>query len=349
MTHPTEPLIFDGHNDLLLKLWFAGADAIPTFATGTGGQIDRPRAQAGGFAGGMFAIFVPGGAKFDIAALRAATYDLPEPPPVPLAEALQVTLSQAAILLELDRRGDLMLCRNARDIRSAMAAGQIAAVMHLEGAEAIGPDLEQLMVLHAAGLRSIGPVWSRQTIFGHGVPFRYPGDGDVGPGLTDAGKALARRAQELGMVFDTSHLNVAGFWDVGELGLPLVATHSNAHAVCAHARNLLDDQLRAIGETGGMVGLNLATAFLRPDGRMVPEGAMEPLIRHLDHMIAMAGEDHVGIGSDFDGGLMPQEIGSVAGLPALRQAMTDAGYNDALIKKICHGNWLSALERILGE
>lgn len=297
----------------------------------------------------MFAIFVPGDAKFDMAALTQASYDLPEPPTVPLAEALKVTLMQAGILLELDRRGDLVLCRSARDVRAAIAAGQIAAIMHLEGAEAIGPDLEQLNVLHAAGLRSIGPVWSRHTIFGYGVPFRYPADGDIGPGLTDAGKALAVRAQALGMVFDTSHLNVAGFWDVAGLGLPLVATHSNAHAVCPHARNLLDDQLRAIGETGGMVGLNLATAFLRPDGRMVPEGAMEPLIRHLDHMIALAGGDHVGIGSDFDGGLMPQEIGSVGGLGALRQAMVDAGYDAPLIKKICKGNWIATLERIIGE
>ena len=166
--------------------------------------------------------------------------------------------------------------------------------------------------------------------------------------LTAAGKALAVRAQAKGMVFDTSHLNVAGFWDAAELGLPLVATHSNAHAVCPHARNLFDDQLRAIGETGGMVGLNLATAFLRPDGRMVPDGAMEPLIRHLDHMIALAGEEHVGLGSDFDGALVPEEIGSVAGLDALRGALTRAGYGKALIERLCHGNWVAAIERIVG-
>ncbi|MEO0653365.1 MAG: dipeptidase [Pseudomonadota bacterium] len=348
MTPAPEPLIFDGHNDLLLRLWKGGPSAVDSFATGSSGHIDRPRAVQGGFAGGLFAIFVPGNADFDMSALTQSSYDLAEPPELEQADALEVTLSQANILLELDRRGDLTLCRGAGDIRKAMAAGQIAAVMHLEGAEAIDPELEQLDVLYDLGLRSVGPVWSRRTAFGFGVPFRFPGDGDVGPGLTTAGKALAVRAQAKGMVFDTSHLNVAGFWDAAELGLPLVATHSNAHAVCPHSRNLFDDQLRAIGETGGMVGLNLATAFLRPDGRMVPDGAMEPLIRHLDHMIALAGEEHVGLGSDFDGALVPEEIGSVAGLDALRGAMIQAGYGKALIERLCHGNWVSAIERIVG-
>lgn len=323
--------------------------AAATFATGTSGHIDKPRAIEGGFAGGLFAIFVPGDATLDLPAMRQASYDLPEPPQLSQPDALSVTLQQAAILLDLDRQGHLTLCRSAGEIRSAMSAGQITAVMHLEGAEAISSEMSELDVLYAAGLRSIGPVWSRETIFGYGVPFRYPGDGDVGPGLTDAGKALARRAGALGMVFDTSHLNVKGFWDVAELGLPLVATHSNAHAICPHARNLTDDQLKAIGETKGMVGLNLATAFLRPDGRMVPEDAMGPLVRHLEHMIALAGEDHVGIGSDFDGGMVPEEIGSVAGLGALRAAMRDAGFDRALMEKLCYGNWLAALGRIIGD
>lgn len=334
---------------MLFRLWRGRPDATATFATGSGGHIDKPRAEQGGFAGGLFAIFVPGDATLDLPAMQQAEYDLPEPPQVPQPEALAVTLQQAAILLDLDRQGHLTICRTAGEVRAAMSAGQISAVMHLEGAEAISRDLIELDVLYAAGLRSIGPVWSRETIFGYGVPFRYPSDGDVGSGLTDAGKALAQRASELGMVFDTSHLNVKGFWDVADLGLPLVATHSNAHAVCPHARNLTDDQLRAIGETGGMVGLNLVTAFLRADGRMVPEDAMAPLIRHLDHMIALAGEDHVGIGSDFDGGMVPEEIGSVAGLGALRGAMRAAGYDRALMDKLCHGNWLSTLGRIIGD
>ncbi len=342
--------IFDGHNDVLLRLWSGRPDAIDGFAAGSGGHIDGPRAKLGGFGGGMFAIFVPGDLELDLSALHAAEYDLPMPEPLSYDEGLRVTLEQAAILLELDRRGDVVLCRTAIDIERAMADDRIAAVMHIEGAEAIGPDLASLDVLYAAGLRSVGPVWSRNTIFAHGVPFRYPSDADAdtGPGLTEEGKRLVKRVGELRMVLDTSHLNMAGFWEVAEEGLPLVATHSNAHALCPHARNLSDDQLRAIGETGGMVGLNYLTAFLRPDGRMKPDDAFEHMIPHLDHMIAVAGEDHVGMGSDFDGGMLPKEIGAVEGLDVLRTAMEQAGYGDTLTKKLCHDNWIAALRRIWG-
>ncbi len=342
------PPVLDGHNDVLLRLWLGRPGSVAGFRAGSDGHIDLPRAHTGGFAGGFFAIFVPGDAPMEMEELRQPAYDVALPPEVPTDAALKVVMEQASILIELDRRGDLILCRTAADVERAMAAGQIAAVMHLEGAEAIGPDMAALDVLYAAGLRSIGPVWSRNTIFGTGVPFRYPSDGDIGPGLTGEGKRLVARAAELRMIVDVSHLNVAGFHDVAEAGLPVIATHSNAHAVCPHSRNLTDEQLRIIGETGGMVGLNFATAFLRPDGQMRADGAFEWMLGHLDRMIEMAGEDHVGLGSDFDGGTVPDEIGDVAGLDALRGAMRQAGYGEALIGKICKGNWLATMRRVWG-
>ncbi|RED18672.1 dipeptidase [Pontivivens insulae] len=344
------PAIFDGHNDALLRLYKSGGKpALAGFRSGGPGHIDLPTAKAGNLAGGLFAIFVPDDGPFDMAAMLKPEYDLPTSPKLEHAPALATTLAQAALLIELDRLGDVTLCTSAAQIELAITQGQLAAVMHLEGAEAIGPDLMELDVLYAAGLRSIGPVWSRETIFGHGVPFRFPSTGDTGPGLTDAGKALARRCAELRMVFDTSHLTEKGFWDVAEIGLPLVATHSNAHAVCPHARSVTDAQLKAIGQTGGMVGLNFAGAFLRPDGQMRAEGALEWMVRHLDHMIEHAGEDHVGMGSDFDGAVVPAEIGSAAGLDALRDAMRAHGYDDALMEKLCHRNWIEHLRRTWGE
>lgn len=345
MRHPP---VFDGHNDVLMRLWQGRPASIDGFAGGSEGHVDLPRARAGGLAGGFFAIFVPGEAALDMGELLKPAYDLPLGEPVPTEAALRVTLQQAAILLALDRRGDVALCRRAADVEAAMGRGQLAAVMHLEGAEAIGPDLAALDVLHAAGLRSVGPVWSRETIFGTGVPFRFPADGDIGPGLTECGKRLVARAAELRMIVDVSHLNVAGVLDVAEAGLPVIATHSNAHALCPHSRNLTDPQLRLVGETGGIVGLNFATGFLRPDGQMRPDGAFPWMIRHLDHMIDMAGEDHVALGSDFDGGVVPEEIGDVSGLDVLRAAMRDADYGEALIEKICWRNWLSAMRRALG-
>jgi microsomal dipeptidase-like Zn-dependent dipeptidase len=132
-------------------------------------------------------------------------------------------------------------------------------------AEAIDPNFELLDVLYAAGLRSLGPVWSRSNAFGHGVPFLCPSSPDTGPGLTDVGKELTRACNRLRILIDLSHLNERGFWDVAAISkAPLVATHSNAHALSPHSRNLTDKQLTAIGETGGMVGVNFATSYLRP-------------------------------------------------------------------------------------
>lgn len=340
--------IFDGHNDCLLRLWEGGPDAFGTFRDGGPGHLDLPKARAGSFAGGFYALFVPDPGPAGITAMVGSQYDLPLPPMLPRDHARHVVLEQADILNRLEARGDVAICTSVAAIRDAMARGQQAVILHLEGAEAIDPDLQFLDTLHTMGLRSLGPVWSRPTIFGHGVPFRYPSDGAIGPGLTPAGHRLIARCAELAIILDVSHMNQAGFDDVAAIGLPLVAIHSNAHAICPHARNLTDDQLRMVGQTGGMVGLNFATAFLRPDGQMRAEGAFDAMLRHLDHMISLAGEGHVGLGSDFDGATVPKEIGSVAGLDALRVAMRGHGYDDALLRKLCFENWLALCGRVWG-
>ena len=347
-----DPLIFDGHNDVLLRLFESGGRAaVARFAGGDSGHIDLPRARRGGFGGGFFAIYVPSPEDGDetLEAMRQPRYDLPIPEPVSPEKALEVVMQQAAILLEMERQGHLVICRSTSDIRACFAKGEMAAVMHLEGAEAIDPEFHTLDVLHAAGLRSLGPVWSRPTIWGEGVPFRYPSGPDVGGGLTDAGKNLVLACNQRHILVDLSHLNEAGFWDVAAVSdAPLVATHSNVHAICPQARNLTDKQMAAIAESGGLVGLNFATAFLRPDGQMRADVELELMLRHLDHMIGILGEGGVGLGSDFDGAQVPEAIGDVAGLPALVAAMRAHGYGEALVTKICHGNWLRVLDATWG-
>jgi len=347
------PVIFDGHNDVLLKLYKAGGIAAAEgFVTGTSGAIDAPRAKAGGFAGGFFAVYVPSPAdlKNKFEEMVKPSYDLALPEPIDWEDALPVVMSQAAILFDLEKRGALKVCRTVADIKEAMAAGLMAAIFHIEGAEAIDPDLHTLEVLYQAGLRSIGPVWSRETIFGHGVPFRYPSDPDTGPGLTDHGLRLVKRCNELGIMIDLSHLNSAGFWDVARHSTqPLVATHSNAHEICPHARNLTDDQLAAIRDSDGMVGLNFAVAFLRDDGRMLADVPLSQMLRHLDYLIEKLGEDRVGLGSDYDGAIVPKDVTTLADLPNLRQAMAKHGYDDALMTKLCHENWMRVLEKTWGQ
>lgn len=349
----TTPLVFDGHNDVLLKIFRVGGVAsAKSFIEGRDGAIDLGKARAGGFGGGFFAVYVPSPVdlEFKFQEMTKDTYDLPLPEAIEWSDAVPVVVTQVAILLELERLEVLTICRSAADIREAIAAGKIAAIFHIEGAEAIDTDLHMLDLLHAAGLRSIGPVWSRPTVFGEGVPFRFPSSPDIGAGLTDHGIALIKRCNVLNILIDLSHMNEAGFWDVARHSeAPLVATHSNAHAITPHARNLTDDQLRAIAESDGMVGLNFAVAFLREDGKMLADVPISQMLKHIDHLMTVLGEDSVGLGSDYDGAVVPEELTLVSGLPKLRQAMKEHGYGEKLIRKLCHENWLRVLEKTWGS
>jgi membrane dipeptidase len=346
--------VFDGHNDVLLRLMRrSGANPERAFLDGEGiGHLDWPRMRAGGLAGGLFAIFVPSDEATGVDDMMARSrYDIPLPGLLPLPDAQRVTLHMASILFRIEAasEGQVKVCRSAAEIRRCIEAGVLATVLHVEGAEAIDPDLHMLDVLHQAGLRSLGPVWSRPTIFGHGVPFRYPSDPDTGPGLTEAGRALVRACNRLRILIDLSHLNEKGFWEVAALSdAPLVASHSNVHAICPHSRNLTDRQLAAIRESRGLVGVNFATAFIRPDGRRDADTPLTEMLRHMDHLIAALGVEGVAFGSDFDGATVPVEIGDARGLPRLVDAMRRHGYDEATLRKICSENWISVLERTWG-
>jgi membrane dipeptidase len=216
----------------------------------------------------------------------------------------------------------------------------------MEGAEAIDENLDALEVFYQAGLRSLGIVWSRKTIFAEGVPFKFPGSPDTGSGLTEAGKDLVRECNRLGMVIDLSHMNEKGFWDVAKLSsAPLVATHSNVHALCPTTRNLTDDQLAAVKDSAGMVGLNYAVSFLRPDGKSDTDTSLSIMADHIEYLVDKLGIDHVGLGSDFDGATVPAAIKDVTGTPKLLDELAKRGYDDAALRKIAHENWLALLER----
>lgn len=342
---------FDGHNDTLLRLIeHAGADKPALFVEGTSdGHLDLPRARTAGMAGGFFAMFPPP-VKSNLAAVATPDYAKGDLPPLlDWADAQRSTQAMAALLLRLERGGAIAICRSAAEIRAAMARDVLAAIFHIEGAEAIDADFHAFEVLYAAGLRSIGITWSRENIFGTGVPFRHDADPDTGPGLTDKGKELVRLCDSRGVMIDLSHLNAAGFRDVAAItSKPLVATHSNVHAISPSTRNLVDWQLAAIRESGGVVGLNFATGFLRPDGKFVADTPLELMVRHVDALVEALGEDGVALGSDFDGAMVPGEIGDVTGVPKLLQALLEKGYGETLVRKIALDNWLGLIARTIG-
>jgi membrane dipeptidase len=319
-------VIIDGHNDLVLHRWRGEEPA----------HMDLDAARAAGFAGGFFALYVPSPPVPDP---PPPPYALPLPDAIPYADAAPVAESLFETLCSLPVRR----ATAAEDF----AAGEVTAIVHLEGAEAISPDLSDLERWYERGLRSVGIAWSRPNAFGEGVPFRFPSSPDTGPGLTAAGFELVRACNRLGVLVDLSHLNEAGFWDVaGTTDAPLVATHSNAHALCPSSRNLTDRQLDAIGGSGGVVGVNFAVTFLRADGRQLPdETPLAEIVRHVDYLAERMGIDHVAFGSDFDGAVVPSELAGAGDLPKLVDTLRERGYDDDALAKITHRNWL----RVLGE
>jgi membrane dipeptidase len=349
----TIPVIV-GHQDTLLSLFLpergCGRDF---FVRSEIGHIDLPRAQEGGVAGGFFAVFVPRDPSVPCSpesdlTISATGYEVRLADPLEHTYAMRVAMGAVALLFRLEERsqGQLKVVRNVAELENCVRTGVHAAILHFEGAEAIDPDLNALEVFYQAGLRSLGPVWSRPTIFAHGVPFAYPVSPDTGPGLTDLGKELVRACNRLGIMLDLSHMNEKGFWDVANLSdAPLVATHSNVHALCRSTRNLTDKQLDAIKASGGLVGLNFAVYDLRADAGRDPNTPLDMLVQHIDHLVEHLGIDGVALGTDFDGTTIPAEIGDAAGMPRFLDVLHAHGYDDAALRKIGYENWLRVLAK----
>ena len=338
------PPVFDGHNDVLTT------DDYGLIADGRpGGHLDLPRMRAGGVRGGIFSVFTrsAGGSRDHQVPRDDGVIEFEPAPPVEHAVAAADASAVAGRLLALERAGQVRLARSASDLDRARddETGPPVAVLHIEGAEAIDPGLEALELWYGAGLRSVGPVWSRSNAFAHGVPFISPSSPDTGPGLTDAGHALVRRCAELGILVDVSHLNEAGFWDLARLDAgPIVATHSGVHALCPTSRNLTDAQLDAIGKSGGLVGIVFAVPFLRADFADDPDTPVSLIATHARYVADRIGAEHVALGSDYDGATIPAPLGDVTGTPKLLDALSEAGFTEAEVAAVAWDNW----RRVLG-
>jgi membrane dipeptidase len=335
--------VFDGHNDALTREDHAG------LVTGRDeGHLDLPRMRSGGLRGAIFAVFTESpGFEWTPVERDDGVLEYAPAEPISQLDAAASATRAAGRLAAMERGGHVRIARSITDLDAVHTddEGPPVAVLHIEGAEAIDPDLEALEHWYAAGLRSLGPVWSRSNAFGHGVPFIFPASPDTGPGLTPAGRALVARCVELGIMIDLSHLNEKGFWDVAraEPG-PLVASHSGVHAIAASTRNLTDAQLDAIGSSDGLIGIIYGCQFVRPDLKDDPDTPLAMIAAHAAHVADRIGVRHVALGSDFDGTTIPAELGDVAGLPKLLDALRDAGFSDSDLQAIAWQNW----RRVLG-
>ena len=234
---------------------------------------------------------------------------------------------------ELAKNADLAIqCRTGADIAGANAAGKVAALLSVEGAELLGCDPERLETAAAWGVKLINVTWNyKNALSGSNVE-------DADRGLTDRGRAFAREAARLGILMDVSHLSDPGFWDLAEMGLgPIAASHSNARALCGHSRNLTDDMFRAIRDSGGAVGFNVCDEFIG--------GAcsLEDGVRHIEHFLELGGEKTVALGGDWDGCGPFAGWKGVQDLPQLWDALASRGYGRELLEDIFWGNWLRVL------
>lgn len=343
--------IFDGHNDVVQHIREYRPDGIDFLERSTTGHLDLPRAQVGGMFGGFFAlgVFAKYNATEDLTVTETG-YEVRMAPPLdPAATYKEMTL-QLAALRSLEQRslGKIRIATTVDQIEQTRREGNFAIVLHMEGADAIGHELRELSELYRSGLRSLGIVWSRPNIFGHGVPFAYPRSPDTGPGLTPAGKDLVRECNRLGVMIDLAHLNERGFWDVAALTTaPLVVTHTCVHAICPSARNLTDRQLDAIRESNGVVGMNFSVGDVRPDGHRNADTPLTLVAQHIAYLVDRLGIDRVAIGSDFDGATIPAAIGDASGLPHLIDALRQQGFDDEALEKIASKNWMRVLRLTL--
>jgi membrane dipeptidase len=249
-----------------------------------------------------------------------------------------------ALYGELERNPDnLVLATEADDIERAKADGAVAAVIGIEGAEALEGDLALLRVYHRMGVRCLGITWSLRNRAGDGA---Y--EARTGGGLSRFGVELVGALNELGIMVDVAHLAPAGVRDVlGITSAPVIASHANAHSLCPVARNLSDEQLEGIAQTGGVVGVTFVPGFLHQDRE---KASLQLVLDHMDHMVRVMGIDHVGVGSDFDGFGPTQTSGlqDVTRYPDITAGLLDRGYAPEDVQKILGGNFMRVFRQVCG-
>ncbi|TVQ23415.1 MAG: membrane dipeptidase [Spirochaetaceae bacterium] len=307
-------LIIDGHCDSILAEFHAQRSLRDRSAEG---HIDIPRLREAGIGGQFFALFTE-----DQFVERAY-------------EHTNELLSRVNTLLEQDSR--VVGATQASDIEQAAQQDQTAVVLAIEGAEPIERDIRRVETFYHSGVRLMTLTWNRRNAVARGI-------GTEGTdGLSGFGAEVVAAMEELGMIVDVSHLSDTSLNDVlKRVTCPVVASHSNARAIHDHPRNLWDEQLQAIAATGGLIGLTFPGVFIDGDPKKV---TLDRALEHLEHMIEVAGADHVGIGSDFDGFTAPYGLvmPDCTGLPQVAEALRRRGYPAETVEKIMGRNWLRVL------
>lgn len=351
------PPILDGHADFLLNMERVGRGF---FEESEKGHVDLPRARKGNLGGIFCSVY--------IGPTMAETN--------PVAYTMKYMDDMYTVADQ--SQGQIRIVKTADELDQCFADGTFAMVLHFEGAEPIGRSLRELRTFYEAGLRSLGMVHARPNIFGNGAPLgvtdpdgylvqREPPPPDrrdifggremqawglprartmpfIDTGMTDIGLKIVEECEYLGIVVDVSHMTDRSFWDTMAVARgPVIATHSSVRVISDQKRNLTDEQIRAIAEKGGVIGINFHSAFLRPDRKMDPDTPLDVVADHFDHIIRLVGDEHVGFGSDFDGSRPPNDLDDCSKLGNLVQVFKRRGYSDARLERVCNGNFRRVL------
>lgn len=328
-------LVIDAHSDML-------NDILGRRAVGEKAVLEK--------------VWVPamkeGGIGLRVAAVFSSAQFVPE-------LALRRALDQvAALMAELEESPGACLCTTYTDILRAKAEGKRGFILGMEGVEPLGADIALLRIFYALGVRVVGLTHALRNYAADGAPFTPKKTGLQG-GLSDFGVSLVEQAQAMGIVVDVSHLNDPGFWDVIKFATgPIIASHSNCRALKDHPRNLTDEQVEAVAGTGGVIGVNAASLFVEP-----PD--LFHLVDHIEHLVKVAGREHVGLGLDFcdyllqyrspaeKAHLRPRGYQPVDGLggdrdvPKIPLLLAERGYPPDTIDLIMGENFLRVFKAVL--
>jgi membrane dipeptidase len=352
----------DGHNDTVQRILYDKADIGTRL---TDGMIDIPRLQEGGVHAPFFALWVPTYYKGSEAVRRTLDF----------RDAMQSVFDQYPDKIEL--------ATSAKDIERIVGEKKIAAVLTIEGGHQIANDLSVLRMYRRMGILSMTLTHFRSNDWADSSTGKPEHNG-----LTDFGKDVVREMNRIGMIVDISHVSDKTFYDALQVTTkPVIASHSSCRAFSDVPRNMTDDMLRALAKNGGVVGVNFASAFLSQQDaedlkkKVAQENALEPTLngaaldeyaakqyhedyakvhvghatvddaaKCVDHIVKVAGIDHVGIGSDFDGiPDVPRGLEDVSKMPALTAALLRMGYSESDIQKIMGGNFLRVIREVVGQ
>jgi len=356
-----EAIGIDSNIDTVQRVLVMGEDLGKRWNVG---HVDIPRLREGGTHAPFFALWV-------------AIY-------FPGAEAVRRTLDlRDAMQSMLDAHQDQMeLATTAADIRRIVKAHKIAAFLTVEGGHTIDDDLRVLRMYYQLGIRSMTLTHSRNNNWADSAT-----DKPVHNGLTDFGKEVVREMNRLGMLVDVSHVADKTFFDaLAVTTKPVIASHSSMRALSDVPRNITDEMLRALASNGGVVGISFGEGFVNPKDAEALESAIktettaplltaralddyaaedvrtlfghrvkvaatvEDVANHIDHAVKVAGIDHVGIGSDFDGVAGPPNgLDDVSRMPALIEVLLERGYAERDVKKILGENYLRVIREVTGK